>query len=195
MFDPSIEYYDRRAGEYDATSWEHPGGDAGAAQGVSDVLRSLSNVRTIDVGSGTGYVSRWLPGQLTLMDASAAMLSIARRRLPGAGCVRAKAPSLPFANRSFGRAFAANLYGHLAPSERSALAGEMLRVASELVVVEQLAASGTFSEGPEERTLVDGSRYTIHKCYFTADRLLEELGGEILMDGPGFAIVRSAPIA
>ncbi len=190
MVEASIEYYDRRAAEYDATSWEHPGGDAGVAGHVRDVLGALSSVRTIDVGCGTGYVSRWLPGQLTLMDTSSAMLLIAKQRLPGAGFVRAKAPSLPFAHKAFGRAFTANLYGHLASFERSQLASEMRRVAAELVVLEQLAISGSFSEGPEERTLVDGSKFTIHKCYFTVDSLLEELGGEILMGGPGFAIIR-----
>ncbi|MFI4972505.1 MAG: class I SAM-dependent methyltransferase [Hyphomicrobiales bacterium] len=193
MVDASIEYYDRRADEYDATSWEHPGGDAGVAARVRDVLSALPNIKTIDVGCGTGYVSRWLPGQLTLMDASSAMLLIARRRLPGAGLVRSKAPSLPFADHSFGRAFAGNLFGHLASFERSELAREMRRVAAELVVLEQLSVSGSFSEGPEERTLVDGSKFTIHKCYFTVDRLLEELGGEILMGGPGFAIIRHGP--
>ncbi len=67
----------------------------------------------------------------------------------------------------------------------------MCRVANHLVVLEQLAESGSFSEGPEQRRLTDGSTFTIHKCYFTVDRLLEELGGgEILMLGPVFAIVR-----
>jgi hypothetical protein len=71
------------------------------------------------------------------------------------------------------------------------LVGEMLRVAPELVVLEQLSGSGSFSEGPEERKLTDGSRFEIHKCYFTLERLLEELGGgDILMPGPVFAVIR-----
>ena len=193
MRDTTIEYYQRRAGEYDATSWEHPGGDADVSERVRGVLGSLSPVDTLDVGCGTGYVSRWLPGRLTLMDTSPAMLSIARRRLPGAGLVCAQAPSLPFADATFGRAITANLYGHLAQSPRLELVEEMLRVAAELVVLEQLSGSGSFSESPEERALTDGSRFEIHKCYFTVDRLLEEMGGgEILMAGPTFAIIRRA---
>jgi ubiquinone/menaquinone biosynthesis C-methylase UbiE len=189
--DTTIEYYQRRAGEYDATSWEHPGGDARVSGRVRGVLGSLAPVDTLDVGCGTGYVSRWLPGQLTLMDASPAMLTIARRRLPRAALVQAKAPSLPFAGGAFRRAFTANLYGHLKPAARVELVGEMLRVAAELVVLEQLSGSGFFSEGSEERTLTDGSRFEIHKCYFTVERLLEELGGgEILMAGPAFAAIR-----
>jgi len=191
--DTTIEYYQRRAGEYDATSWEHPGGDARASERVRDVLGSLAPVVTLDVGCGTGYVSRWLPGQLTLMDASPAMLAIARRRLPHAVVVQAKAPSLPFAVSTFGRAFTANLYGHLKPAVRAQLVTEMLRVAAELVVLEQLSGSGSFSEGPEERKLTDGTKFEIHKCYFTVERLLEELGGgEILMGGPAFAVIRRA---
>lgn len=76
---------------------------------------------------------------------------------------------------AFGRAFAANLYGHLPPAARSELVGEMLRVAAELVVLEQLAASGPFREGAETRQLTDGSEFRMYKCYFTVDRLFEEL--------------------
>jgi ubiquinone/menaquinone biosynthesis C-methylase UbiE len=187
----TVEYYQRRANEYDATSWEHPGADAHVSERIRDVLSSLPAVNTLDVGCGTGYVSRWLPGQLTLMDTSSAMLSIAGRRRPDADFVRAKAPPLPFGDSTFGRAFTANFYGHLVQPGRSELVREMLRVAAELVVLEQLASSGSFSEGPEERQLIDGSRFTIHKCYFTVDRLLEEIGaGEVLMAGPTFAIIR-----
>jgi len=76
------------------------------------------------------------------------MLSIATHRLPRANLVRAKAPQLPLMDSSFGPAFTANLYGHLAPSARSELVREMLRVAPEFVVLDQLASSDTFSEGP-----------------------------------------------
>jgi len=187
----TVGYYQSRANEYDATSWEHPGMDPTVSDRVQCVLSSLSTVRTLDVGCGTGYVSRWLPGRLTLMDASPAMLSIAKRRLPGVDSVRASAPSLPFPDSSFGRAFTANLYGHLTVDERSELVHEALRVADELVVLEQLASSGEFVEGPEKRQLMDGSEFTIHKCYFTIERLLQELGGgEVLMEGPVFGIVR-----
>jgi len=189
--DAAVVYYELRAEEYDATSWEHPSADAGASGQVREVLGSLSPTNTLDIGCGTGYVSRWLPGHLTLLDSSPAMLSIAKRRLPNANTVRAEIPPLPFADSAFDRVFSANLYGHLTPSPRSELVGEMVRVANELVVLEQLAESGSFNEGPEERSLADGSSFTIHKCYFTVDRLLDELGGgEVLMAGPVFAIIR-----
>ncbi|SRR5712691_1670480 len=148
LSDDTVDYYQRRANEYDATSWA-----------------SLPAVNTLDVGCGTGYVSRWLPGHLTLMDTSPAILSIARRRLPDADFVQARTPPLPLLDSTFGRAFTANFYGHLAQPQRSELVTEMLRVAAELVVLEHLSNSGSFSEGPEERRLIDGSRFSIHKCY------------------------------
>ncbi len=92
---------------------------------------------------------------------------------------------------SFARIFTANLYGHLALPVRSELVKEMHRVAEEFVVLDQLASSDEFSEGPEVRRLMDGSTFTVHKCYFTVDRLLQELGGgDVLMAGPVFAIIR-----
>jgi len=187
-----MDYYERRAAEYDATAWAHPEGDPRIAEAVRSVLTSLPGQSTLDIGCGTGYVCRWLPGDLTLLDASAGMLAIARRRLPHANVVRASVPSLPFADRSFGRAFAANLYGHLTEQQRADLVSETRRVAGEIVILEQLAEDGLFREGPEERELLDGTRMTIHKCYFTVERLSSEIGGgEVLMNGPMFAIVRA----
>ncbi len=189
--DAIADYYDRRADEYDATSWEYTGGDSRVVKLVQEALGSLSYVDTLDVGCGTGYVSRWLPGRLTLIDASAAMLSIAKRRLVSAACVRGRAPLLPFTDSSFARIFTGNLYGHLALPVRLQLVEEMFRVAEEFVVLDQLSSSDEYSEGPELRQLMDGSAYAIHKCYFTLERLLQELGGgDILMAGPVFAIIR-----
>ena len=148
---------------------------------------------TLDIGCGTGYVSRWLPGELTLLDGSAAMLAIASRRLPRARAVNARVPLLPFASRSFGRAFAANLYGHLPAGARVELIQEMRRVADETVILDQLADDGRFREGPEARALLDGRRMTVHKSYFTLGQLQREMGGgQVLMGGPVFAIVRAA---
>jgi ubiquinone/menaquinone biosynthesis C-methylase UbiE len=187
-----LDYYERRAAEYDQTSWEHPDGDPRLGERVRDALALLPPTATLDIGCGTGYVSRWLPGELTLLDASAAMLAIAALRLPRARLVNARVPRLPFADRTFGRAFAANLYGHLPAVARAELIEEMRRVADETVILDQLADDGRFREGPEERELLDGSRMTVHKTYFTLDELLREIGGgDVLMDGPMLAMIRA----
>jgi ubiquinone/menaquinone biosynthesis C-methylase UbiE len=184
-------YYQLRALEYDETAWASPDADASARDEVREVLASLVPTHTLDVGCGTGYVSRWLPGPVTLLDSSRAMLTIAARRLPRSARVLARAPDLPFSDAAFGRAFAANLYGHLHRAERAELLRAMLRVAGEVVLLEQLVEEGAFREGPELRRLRDGTAFTIHKCYFTVERLLEEVGGgQVLMRGPAFAIVR-----
>ena len=192
MYVSSLDYYERRAAEYDQTSWEHPNGDPRLGEKVRDALASLPPMATLDIGCGTGYLSRWLPGEVTLLDGSEAMLAIAAWRLPGAHVVIAQVPPLPFASGSFGRAFAANLYGHLPAVARAELIQEMRRVADEIVILEQLAEDGRFREGPEDRELLDGSRMTVHKCYFTVDQLLREMGGgEVLMDGPVLAMIKA----
>ena len=53
----------------------------------------------------------------------------------------------------------------------------MTEPGAEVAQIAQLASSGSFSEGLEERQLIDGTKFTIHKCYFTVERLLDEIGG------------------
>ena len=106
------EYYDRRASEYDASAWDSPLADQVQRERVRDALAKLPAARTVDVGCGTGYVTRWLPGVATLADASPAMLGHARQRFPDAAAVQVDALAMPFKHFSFERSFAANIYGH-----------------------------------------------------------------------------------
>ena len=47
-------------------------------------------------------------------------------------------------------------------------------------------------DGMQERVLNDGSRWEVLKRYFTAERLLAELGGgETLLDGRWYVAVRA----
>ena len=70
---------------------------------------------------------------------------------------------------------------------------EARRVAAELVVVDTAADEGGQRDGWQERVLRDGSRSTIYKRHFTAERLLVELGGdgEVLFAGRFYVAVRS----
>jgi ubiquinone/menaquinone biosynthesis C-methylase UbiE len=79
-----IDYYERRAGEHDATSWKRVDADGRVAKVVRSALDSLAPMNTLDVGCGTGYVNGWLPGRITLLDSSPAMHAIASRRVDGA---------------------------------------------------------------------------------------------------------------
>jgi hypothetical protein len=48
----------------------------------------------------------------------------------------------------------------------------------------------------QQRTLNDGSTHTVYKRYFTGSALADELdGGEVLLDGDWFVVVRTGTIA
>lgn len=189
-------YYDARAPEYD--DWYY--GAGGFAQrdrpgwedelaALERALGSLPAARTLDVACGTGYLTRWLAGEVVGLDQSSAMLAEARRRVPDAELVQADAlAGLPFADGAFDRVFTGHFYGHLVAAERERFLAEARRVARELVVVDS-AGSG---ESVEERELRDGSRWTVYKRWFTPETLLPELGGgRSLHHGTYFVAVAS----
>jgi len=189
-------YYDARAPEYD--DWYYGQGQfAGRDRpgwkdelaALEAALGSLPPARTLDVACGTGYLTRWLPGEITALDQSEGMLAEARARLPGAELVQADAlDDLPFGDGAFERVFTGHFYGHLEPAERERFLAEARRVAHELVIVDS-AGSG---EEWQERTLNDGTQWRVYKRWFTAGALLDELGGgRALHDGRHFVGVAS----
>jgi ubiquinone/menaquinone biosynthesis C-methylase UbiE len=193
------EYYDTRAPEYDEwyegtgrfaerdrPAWNELLGE------LADAIGALPPVRTLDVACGTGYATRWLPGEITGLDQSANMLEIAATRLPDAHFVQGDALNLPFPDDSFDRVATMSFYGHLEGSDRERFLAEARRVASELLVVDAALREDTDPEEQQERILNDGSSWTVYKRYFTADELLAELGGgEVVYDGRWFVAVRS----
>ncbi len=191
------EYYEQRAAEYDdaylgtgAYSGRNWPGFEEELDEVRTILEGLSPARVLDVGCGTGFMTQHLKGEVVGLDQSAAMLEIARGRVPQATFVRGDALNLPFPDGAFDRTFVGNLLGVLLPPERAALVEEARRVASELVVFETSAALVEKAEHWQERTLSDGSRYEIYRRYFTAEDLTEEIGdGRILFDGDHFVMV------
>jgi SAM-dependent methyltransferase len=188
----TLRYYRSRAAEYDETSYgvAEAAGDAELGR-LRDTLHGLVPARTLDVGCGTGFVTRFLPGEIVGVDQSDEMLAIARERVRGARFLRASAPPLPFPDGSFERVFASNFYGHLPRDARRLFVDEARRVAPELVIVDCAWHPGLVEEGLEERFLRDGSRFVIHKCYFRPETLRVELdGGEIFFLGETFVAVR-----
>src|SRR5206468_586782 len=97
-------YYHARAGEYD--DWwpgrglfadrARPGWDDELAT-LAAALRNLPAARTLDIACGTGFLIRHLPGEVTGLDQSHAMLELARRQAPGASSTKADGswPSRP----------------------------------------------------------------------------------------------------
>jgi ubiquinone/menaquinone biosynthesis C-methylase UbiE len=192
-------YYEARAPEYD--DWyEGTGRFAGRHRPawrellgeLAATLAALPPVRTLDVACGTGYATRWLPGEITGLDQSASMLAIASVRVPDTTFVRGDAFALPFEDGSFERVTAMSFYGHLEGGDRERFLVEARRVAPELIVVDAALREDVRPEQLEERVLNDGSRWTVYKRFFTPEGLLEELGGgRVLYAGRWFVAVAS----
>ncbi len=190
-------YYDRRAPEYD--DWyvgaglfarrERPGWAEDLAALEASVA-ALPPVRTLDVACGTGWLTRHLAGSVTALDQSAAMLAIARVRVPEAELVQGDGLALPFADGAFERVFTGHFYGHLQEAERAAFLAEARRVAGELVVVDAAERPDEPPEAWQERKLRDGSRHRVYKRFFRPGDLVGELGGgRVLHAGPWFVVV------
>ena len=192
-------YYEARAQEYDDW-WEGSGlfeqrdrpGWETERESLFGALAALEPVPTLDVACGTAYLTRYLPGRVTGLDQSAAMLEIAARRVPSARFVRADALPLPFADNSFGRVFTSHFYGHLEEDERRDFLSEARRVGPELVIVDSALRDGVEPVEWQQRTLNDGSQWQVYKRYFEPAELTAELGGgEILFAGRWFVAVRA----
>jgi SAM-dependent methyltransferase len=184
------EYYTRRAAEYEATSWDAL--DASEREPVERFVAELPPARVLDIGCGTGYLTRFLRGHVVALDQSAEMLELARARVPSAEFVCADAPPLPFPDHAFDFAFSSNVYSHIdAPAARAEFVAEALRVGRALVVLEQAWRPGRERESWELRRLVDGSEHRVFKRYFTGDGLARELGGVIVLASAEFLAVRT----
>ena len=192
-------YYEARAEEYD--DWwvgaglfeqrERPGWES-ERESLFVTLAALQPVTTLDVACGTGYLTRYLPGPITCLDQSPAMLTVASTRVPAARFVQSDAHPLPFADRSFGRVFTSHFYSHLEEEARVAFLAETRRVAPELVIVDSALRDDVEPVEWQERVLNDGSRWQVYKRYFDPDELAAELGsGQVLFAGRWFVAVRA----
>jgi SAM-dependent methyltransferase len=179
-----LEYYDRRAPEYD--EWylgegqyarrERPGWHD-EVSAIERLLETLTPPRVLDVACGTGFLTRHFRGRVVGLDHSEAMLAVARPRVARGAFVRADACRLPFAAGAFDAVFTAHFYGHLPEQERVRFLAEARRVAPLLIVVDSALREGVPGEEMQQRKLRDGSQYVIYKRYFSPERLMAELGG------------------
>jgi SAM-dependent methyltransferase len=192
-------YYEARAREYD--DWwlgtgafaerDRPGWHE-ELDALRTTLESLPRARTLDVACGTGFLTRYLPGDIVGLDQSPTMLEVAAEQAPHAELVLGDALSLPFERGSFERLVTGHFYGHLEEDDRVAFLAEARRVADELVVVDSALREDVSSEERQERILNDGSRWEVYKRYFTGQDLATELGGgRVLHEGRWFVVVAS----
>jgi demethylmenaquinone methyltransferase/2-methoxy-6-polyprenyl-1,4-benzoquinol methylase len=193
-------YYDARAREYD--DWiegtgvydgrERPGWHEEVAA-LRETLAALPAARTLDVAAGSGYFTRFLPGDVTAFDQSENMLAVARERAAANDYVSGDALELPFAAGDFERLFTGHFYGHLGSEERARFLAEARRVAPELVVLDSAWREEVEREEVQERLLRDGSRWQVYKRYFEPEQLAEELGGgRTVFAGRWFVVVSTA---
>jgi ubiquinone/menaquinone biosynthesis C-methylase UbiE len=103
---------------------------------LCSLIACLPPAATLDVACGTGFLTRYLAGEITALDQSEAMLAVARERLPHARLVRSDALALPFSDDAFGRVFTSFFYGDLDAEERHRFLAEARRVGRELIVVD-----------------------------------------------------------
>jgi demethylmenaquinone methyltransferase/2-methoxy-6-polyprenyl-1,4-benzoquinol methylase len=191
------EYYDKRAEEYDDW-WLQRGlyADRDRPRWRAERDRALEAVaalpakRTLDVACGTGFVTRLLTGDVTGLDQSPSMLAVAREQAPRASFVEGDGIELPLPDASFDRVFTSHFYGHLEEDDRVRFLEQARRVAPELVVFDAALHEGEPRAEWQERALNDGTRWTVYKRFFTAQGLLEELGGgTVLFEGDWFVLV------
>ena len=200
-------YYDRRAAEYDDfyrgtglyAQRPRPGWEEELAA-LRAVLSALRFRAFLDVACGTGFLTESLPGSaapgsVTGVDQSAAMLEVARRRLPRANFVRCDALQIPFRSMQFDCLVAGHFYGHLDEVTRGIFLAEARRVAKSMLIVDAAQRDGVPPEEYQERVLNDGSRHVVYKRYFTPERLIAEIGsGRVLHAGRWFIAVLASPV-
>jgi hypothetical protein len=95
------------------------------------------------------------------------------------------------ADHAFDRVFTGHFYGHLPPDERQAFLKETRRLANELIVVDSAPRPGSVSDQWQERVLNDGSVHRVFKRYLPAEQLVEEIGGQALLEGRWFVAARA----
>ncbi len=192
------EYYHRRAPEYDdwyeGVYYTDPelSSFLGERARLERMLSGLTPARTLDVACGTGFLTRYLPGEVVGVDQSGAMLDVAREQAPDAEYVQGDAFALPFPDGSFDRLFTGHFYGHLEPPEREVFLVEARRVAREIVVADAARRPGHEPEEWQQREISDGSTWPVFKRFFLPEQLVGELGGgDVLFAGEWFVVVRS----
>jgi len=127
---------------------------------------------------------------VTGLDASAAMLAIARERIPGGRVVRGDALAPPFADGAFERVASGHFYGHLEPPDRARFLAAARRLAPELLVIDSARRADVPAERIDTRVLNDGSRHEVFKRWFEPDELRAELGGgDVVHAGHWFVAV------
>lgn len=189
-----IEYYSRRAGEYDRI-YERPERQEDLAGLRDEVVRWLRGRRVLEVACGTGWWTEAIaPGAHSVLatDASAEVLQVARARLAGEISVAfasADAFDLGSVPGDFDAAFAAfwishlarrelpgwlaGLHGRLGPGSRVVLLDNRFVEGSSSAVSRRDGAGDTF----QVRRLANGEEHEVRKNFLDEEELRALLVG------------------
>jgi 2-polyprenyl-3-methyl-5-hydroxy-6-metoxy-1,4-benzoquinol methylase len=207
VIEEQIQYYRRRAAEYDATAYGPP---APARERITRISSAWPvEGPVLELACGTGMWTQMLAGraaELTAIDSSPEAIEIARRRCPAS--VRFScADILHWApDRRYQLVFFGFWLSHVPSSRLGSFFGmlrESLTPAGEVIFVDEHVSQAQHEQptaDPElvTRGLSDGTRHHVVKVFLDPPRLaahLDTLGWdcELKMDGEDWVIGRARP--
>jgi ubiquinone/menaquinone biosynthesis C-methylase UbiE len=194
---PRADYEGWMADAYDAGRRLGPEAFATWGDAARPWLGAPSGGAVVDLGAGTGRFSgelaRWSGGDVVAVEPTAAMATRARaKRQPGVCVVRARAESLPLADRSVRAAWVSQVLHHV--DDLPTAARELARVVhpgGHLLLRGELRGDDGLPQS--------GVTLTIYRYFPEADRLARTFPGrnELLgtLGAAGFAVVSETEVA
>ena len=185
------------ADAYDAGRGLGPEAFATWGEAARPWLGTPAEGTVVDLGAGTGRFSgelaRWAGGQVVAVEPTEAMAAHARaKHQPGVRVVRARAESLPLADRSVRAVWMSQVLHHV--DDLPAAARELARVVRP---GGHLLLRGELRD--DDGRPQSGVTLTIYRYFPEADRLARTFPGRTLLLGTlgpaGFAVVRETEVA
>ena len=189
-----IEYYARRAREYEAI-YHHPERQPDLDQLRERLSTVFSGMDVLDVACGTGYWTEYIARSaksIVATDVSEEVMELAREKNYGS-CpvqfVRADAYDLSVIAETFPACFAGFFWSHIPKQRRREFLENLhrrLRPGAKVVMIDNMFVKGEMTElhrsdehgnTYRERKLADGSTYEITKNYPTEDEFRRALSG------------------
>ena len=193
----NVEYYRRRAGEYEEIyEWRDPRRQEEQELLGEAMRESLRGRRVLEVACGTGYWTRILSESarmITATDIGEDVMELAKRKRYQCPVRfrRENAYDLSFDDASFDGGFAFSWFSHI-PRHRidPFLEGfhRVLQDGSRVFIADNVYIQGIGGElikrdgdanTYKQRTLKDGSEFTIVKNYYSTEELVEVFGRHV----------------
>jgi len=195
--DKLVEYYMRRAGEYDEIyGWRDPERQREQEMLSIAIQESLRGRNVLEVACGTGWWTRALSGSarsIMATDLGEEVMEIAKEKEYGCPVTfkQEDAYNLSFLDRSFNGGFAFSWFSHIPRGHIDAFLKEFHRVLEEgsrVFIADNVYIQGIGGDLEKReddpntykiRTLKDGGVFTIVKNYFSVEDLVEIFGRHV----------------